>query len=76
LERKTKNTQCTELVTKIALFNKWKYDIFVSNNNKSKKHLRTIFKIGRGRNIYYLSIDIENGCFELFKRDRVFGFII
>ena len=70
LSRDDKRAEYKLLGTKIAEFNQWKYDKTVSKLNQNKGQLRTIFRIGEGTKTYYLSIDYENGPFELFKRER------
>ncbi len=59
-----------DLGTKIAKFNQWEYNRTVSSINSNCGQIRRVFKIGEGTKTYYLSIDLENGAFELFKRAK------
>ena len=54
LSRGEKNAEYTKLGTKIAKFNHWEVDEFVSKINSNNKVIRTIFKIGEGSKTYYL----------------------
>lgn len=66
--RTDKKAAYDTLCTQIAEFNKLKHEAKVSSLNSNSGQLRKIFKAGEGRKTYYLSIDFENGAFELFKR--------
>jgi len=70
LDRASKRAEYQILCTKIAQFNHWIYDDEISKLNTNSGQIRSIFKIGEGSKTFYLSIDIENGPFELFKRDK------
>jgi hypothetical protein len=71
--RKNKSQKHAEFLilgTKIALFNGWEKDAYVTSLNQNPGQMREVFSRGSGKKKLYLSIDFEKMTFELFKYAR------